>query len=124
VNRKENFESLDLDTILAKVMELPVTKWNYKTDPKTKHIGPMAQDFYKQFGLGGDNKTITPIDPTGISLAAIQGLYKKLKEDEQKIQDLQSVIDKQQAQQAQIDALTERLNELEKKVNGTNAANH
>ena len=42
-----------------------------------KDIGPMAQDFYKAFGLGLDNKHITTIDEGGVALAAIQGLYRQ-----------------------------------------------
>ena len=76
----------------------------------------MAQDFYRQFQLGDNNISISTIDPSGVSLAAVQGLYRKLQEDEQKIKDLQTVVDKQQSQQAQIDALTQRLNDLEKKM--------
>ena len=37
----------------------------------------MAQDFYKAFGLGLDNKHITTIDEGGVALAAIQGLYRQ-----------------------------------------------
>ena len=36
------------------------------------HIGPMAQDFYKLFNLGNDDKSISTIDPSGIALAAIK----------------------------------------------------
>jgi len=34
----------------------------------------MAQDFYAAFGLGLGDKTIDTIDPSGVALAAIQGL--------------------------------------------------
>jgi len=93
-------------------------------DPQAKHIGPMAQDFFSEFHLGSDNTKLSPIDPVGISLAAIKGLYSKLKADEAKIQDLQNLLDQQQKQQARIDALTQRLNELEKKMGNGNGTTH
>jgi hypothetical protein len=43
-------------------------------------MGPMAQDFYAAFGLGGGDTTITSMDPDGVALAAIQGLNQKLEE--------------------------------------------
>jgi hypothetical protein len=59
---------------------MPVSEWSYKTDPKTRHIGPMAQDFYSAFKIGTDDKHIAPIDEGGVALAAIQGLNQKVEE--------------------------------------------
>jgi len=81
-NAKENFAAVDPGAILAKVAALPVTEWNYKTDPaEQKHIGPVAQDFQAAFGLDGfDDKHISAVDEGGVALAAIQGLNQKLTE--------------------------------------------
>jgi hypothetical protein len=95
-NAKENFTRLDNQGVLAKVAALPITKWNYRTDPKTvQHIGPMAQDFQAAFGLdGSDDKHISVVDEGGVALAAIQGLNQKLNEKDAEIQELkQSVAD-------------------------------
>ena len=74
-NLKENFVELNPQDVLAKINQLPITEWNFKdTDPSLKHIGPMAQDFAQVFGLGGDNKSITTIDPAGIAFVGIQAL--------------------------------------------------
>ena len=63
-------------------MALPMTGWNYiSQDDKIRHIGPMAQDFYAAFGLGHTDKGIATIDADGVSLAAIQGLNNKLKNE-------------------------------------------
>ena len=52
---------------------MPITSWSYKAEkPSIRHIGPMAQDFYKAFGLGLDNTHITTIDEGGVALVAIQ----------------------------------------------------
>ena len=93
-NRKENFESVDQKQILEKVAALPVQEWNYIGQPaKTRHIGPMAQDFYAAFGVGSDDKTITAVDRSGVSLAAIQGLYQVVREKDAEIQALKARLD-------------------------------
>jgi hypothetical protein len=77
-NIKENFSQLDSSAILSKINNLPITKWNYKTeDASITHIGPMAQDFYAEFGVGGSDKSISTIDPAGIALIGIQELSKQ-----------------------------------------------
>ncbi len=103
-NAKENFTPLNQAAILDRVLALPVTEWNYKSDAAAqKHIGPMAQDFHAAFGLnGGDDKHISVVDESGIALAAIQGLNQKL--EEQKAENAQL---KQQL--AQLQALVQQL---------------
>ncbi|KAA0993534.1 tail fiber domain-containing protein [Dyadobacter aurulentus] len=75
--RKENFKDLDTEIILQKVAKMQVTSWNYKSQPATtRHIGPMAQDFYAAFGpegIGSDT-TINSLDIDGVNMAAIQAL--------------------------------------------------
>jgi hypothetical protein len=102
-NAKANFADVDLQAVLDRVSSLPVTEWSYKKDSKdVRHIGPMAQDFQAAFQLSSDDKHISVVDEGGVALAAIQGLNEKLKEKD-----------------AQVEALTERLSCLEKKVNAS-----
>ena len=78
-NAKENFAGVNAQAVLDKVVALPVTEWNYKTDKKAEHIGPMAQDFHAAFGLdGADDKHISVVDENGVALTAIKGLNEKL----------------------------------------------
>ena len=50
VNLKENIVPVDNQEILNKITALPISTWNYKDNQqKDKHIGAMAQDFYKAF---------------------------------------------------------------------------
>jgi trimeric autotransporter adhesin len=77
-NVKQGFAPVDCGTVLQKVSQLPVQTWAYKDDPGTKHLGPMAQDFYAAFGTGADDKHIAVVDEGGVALAAIQGLNQKL----------------------------------------------
>jgi len=80
-NLKRNIRLVDGKEILSKVARLPIKRWSYKAqDPSIEHIGPMAQDFYPLFKVGDDEKTISTIDPPGIALAAIQGLYQIVQE--------------------------------------------
>src|SRR5207244_381911 len=82
-NIKTDFQTVDAQEILAKVMVLPISEWSYKDEPLTltlspsaatarqrgesdgaserkgpqtvRHIGPMAQDFKAAFKLGADD---------------------------------------------------------------------
>ena len=79
-NGKENFTAVDAQEVLAQVVSLPVTAWNYRSEPGVKRIGPMAQDFHAAFGVGADDRSIATVDADGVALAAIQGLNAKLDE--------------------------------------------
>jgi hypothetical protein len=102
-NLKENFTPVSGQEVLQKVAALPVSRWNYKNDPGTAHIGPMAQDFYAAFGVGPDDKHITTVDEGGVALAAIRGLNEKVEAKDLKIQE----------QAAEIAELKTRLEKLE-----------
>ena len=77
-NAKENFQPVSPREVLDKVAALPVSRWNYKQDKNSEHLGPMAQDFYAAFSLGEDDRHIATVDEGGVALAAIQGLNQKL----------------------------------------------
>lgn len=82
-NVKDNFAPVYAYRVLERVASLPIETWNYKTqDPSIRHMGPMAQDFHSAFGSGKDDKRISTIDANGVALAAIQGLYKLVREKE------------------------------------------
>lgn len=89
VNVKENIQLVDTAEVLSKVMDLPISVWNYKFDDESvKHLGPMAQDFFKQFNLGDTDDKITTIDTSGVALASIKELGKKVSEKDLEIQSL------------------------------------
>ncbi len=46
----------------------------YKTQDGVRHMGPMAQDFHRAFGLGESRRYIDSVDADGVALAAIKGL--------------------------------------------------
>lgn len=77
-DRKQDIAPVDPAEVLARVVSLPVSRWRYREDPETTHVGPMAEDFHAAFGVGGDERHISAVDADGVSLAAIQGLNQKL----------------------------------------------
>ena len=84
-NVKEDFQPVDPQAVLAKVVALPLSEWRYKDDEEhSRHLGPMAQDFHAAFGLGADDKHIATVDADGVALAAIQGLNAKVETTNQK----------------------------------------
>ncbi len=106
-NAKENIEAVDGLEILRKVVALPLNEWNYKSQDETeRHLGPMAQDFHAAFGLGPDEIHIADLDLGGVALAAIQGLYAQVKEENAR---LSSELD---AKSAEMAALQAQLNQI------------
>ena len=102
-NTKENFAPVDPRAVLAKVAALPLSQWNYKADVGTRHLGPMAQDFYAAFGIGPDDKHIATVDADGVALAAIQGLNQKLEEKDAELQALKQTVAELKAAFDQLD---------------------
>jgi len=78
-NKKEHFAAVDPQTVLAKLVALPVRQWSYKAEPGVSRMGPVAQDFHAAFGLGPDELTIAQTDEAGVAFAAIQGLHQKMR---------------------------------------------
>lgn len=91
-NLKENFARVGAqESILAKVLELPIQYWNYKGG-EGRHIGPTAQDFHRVFQLGTNEKAIASVDEAGVALAAIQELAQKTEKLEALVKTQQELI--------------------------------
>ncbi|MCO6436652.1 MAG: tail fiber domain-containing protein [Phycisphaerae bacterium] len=103
-NSKQGFEDIDTQEVLRKVVDLPITRWQYKSEPpEVRHIGPVAQDFYAAFGTGEDDRYIGTIDADGVALAAIQGLHEVVQQKDEAIR----------AQRREIETLVNRIDRLE-----------
>ena len=125
---KENIHAIDPTEVLSKVVDLPISTWNYIRDENdTTHMGPMSQDFFAAFSLGSDDKSIAGMDKDGVALAAIQGLNQKVEAKEETIVALNESVEKQSdliAEQSEqilkqnemIDELSQRLEQLESLV--------
>lgn len=99
-NAKTDLRAVDPGDILARVVALDITSWRYRKDAAdVRHLGPMAQDFKAAFGLWDTDRMIFPLDAAGVSLAAIQGLHRRVV-----------------AAEAENDALRARLDRLEQRL--------
>lgn len=83
---KENKEQIpDDDSILQKLLTLPIEYWSYKADAsekiqgdnQRKHIGCYAEDFRDTFGIG-DGMTINFVDCMGVIMQSIKELAEKV----------------------------------------------
>jgi hypothetical protein len=81
-NRKEGFAAVDGEDLLLRLRGVPVTSWRYRdeADRTVRHVGPMAQDWQRAFGLSADATTINMSDFDGVNLAAVQALERRTTE--------------------------------------------
>lgn len=104
---KKDFTKINAKDVMSKIKNLEVTEWRYKDKAaQGRHIGPMAEDFYKLFKLGADDKHVSATDMASIAIIAAKELQ------------TENTLLKKQGQQlsAKNDELEERLASLEKLV--------
>jgi hypothetical protein len=107
---KENFQPVDGEALLARILQLPVSTWNYRADDDTiRHMGPTAQDFYRLFGLGPDDEHIAPLDANGVALAGLQELGHLVREQEAQIQALEQENQELARRLADLEAVVQEL---------------
>jgi len=84
---KTNITRLNVDSILIKLCNVPISSWQWKPDSTYRDsvivydslsytwVGPMAQDFYREFPYGiPSNSLLSESVMRGITFAAVQGL--------------------------------------------------
>jgi hypothetical protein len=77
--------------VLRRLESVPISTWSYRSqDKSTRHIGPMAQDFFRAFGVGEDRRHIASVDADGVALAAIKGLSRKLRAERRRRHELEA----------------------------------
>ncbi len=87
-NAKENFEPVDPAEVLDKIAQMDITTWNFKAESdEIRHMGPVAQDFARFFGLGEHENKISLVDVDGVTLAAIKGLNERLERKEAELRE-------------------------------------
>lgn len=93
VNVKTGFDPTDPVEVLEKLASVPIQTWRYEgQDESITHMGPTAQDFYSAFGLGIDDRHIVTVDADGVAMAAIQGLYELVQQQQREIERLRELI--------------------------------
>jgi len=104
---KENFYAVDGNDVLARLRKVPVSTWNYISEGRqTRHLGPMAEDFYSAFNLGVGNTSIGVQDAVGVSLAAVKALDARTAELQQKTEEVEQLRNR-------VNSLEQRLAALE-----------
>jgi hypothetical protein len=117
-NAKRDFAPVDTHDVLLRVVAMPITTWQYKSEDHVRHMGPMAQDFYAAFGLGEDERHIASLDEPAVALAAIQGLYREVLDRDETIQAL--TVKTRALEQANAEA-NRRVASLEKRLEAIEA---
>ena len=92
---KRGIEPIDPAALLDELAELPIYSWSYISDESgSLHVGPMAEDFYRRFGLGPSEKRISSINTSGVALAAIQALHRELEKRDAEIAELRAAVER------------------------------
>ncbi|HEX5869671.1 MAG TPA: tail fiber domain-containing protein [Longimicrobium sp.] len=72
---KENFAGVDGEDVLARMRRIPVNTWNYIDEGRqSRHLGPFAEDFWREFELGNEPLAIGHLDIDGVNFAGIKAL--------------------------------------------------
>ncbi len=87
-NSKKDIVAVRQDEVLDRLEQLPISLWTRKDDTGGQHMGPMAQDFYRLFGLGLTDTRIATLDMAGVALASIQALNRRLAEKDVQLEAL------------------------------------
>jgi hypothetical protein len=107
---KENFTGVDGNDVLARLRKVPVSTWNYIAEgQQSRHLGPMAEDFYTAFQLGTTDKAIGIQDAVGVSLAAVKALDARTLELQQKTEEVEQL-------RTKVNTLEQRLAALEQLI--------
>ena len=111
-NLKEKITPVTPREVLDRVVNLPIEEWNFIGEENPgRHIGPMAQDFREQFGLGTSETTINVMDSAGVALAAIQGLHEEVASRDAEIKTLR---ENSETMAAQLKTLSQQVEALKK----------
>ncbi|MEM6337768.1 MAG: tail fiber domain-containing protein [Bacteroidota bacterium] len=107
---KTDFRPVNGESVLRKLDELPVLSWRFKTEaPGTRHYGPVAQDFYRIFGLGSSDEHVSPLDVNGVALAGVQALRDQNVSQSRRIAELEAENEQLEARLARLEALVSGL---------------
>ena len=105
------------DDVLTRLRKVPVSSWNYISEGNaTRHLGPMAEDFYDAFKLGTGNTSIGVQDLTGVSLAAIKALDQRTSELQQKTVEVEQLRAQMNELHLVNNAMEKRLTALEQSM--------
>jgi hypothetical protein len=114
---KENFKLTSGEDVLARLRKIPVSTWNYTSEGRqVRHMGPMAEDFYQEFGLGTGNTSIGVQDLAGVSLAAVKALDQRTTQLQQRTAEVEQLRSEVQTLRAANASMEQRLAALEQSL--------
>jgi hypothetical protein len=114
---KENFLLTSGEDVLARLRKIPVSTWNYTSEGSAvRHMGPMAEDFYQEFGLGTGNTSIGVQDLAGVSLAAVKALDQRTAQLQQRTAEVEQLRGEVQTLRAANASMEQRLAALEQSM--------
>ncbi len=115
---KEGFLPVDAESVLFKLKDMKIGTWQYTSDTtESRHIGPVAEDFYEMYGLGADNKHIAPKDLAGVALVSAQALYLENQDLQFQVNELKVQLAKESRSRIELAKSVESLGLLEERVN-------
>jgi hypothetical protein len=110
---KENFLDVDGDDVLSRMRRIPVNSWNYIDEGRqSRHMGPFAEDFWREFGLGSEPLAIGHLDIDGVNFAGVKALDARTIRMQETIDAQARQIDRLQADKAAMEARIARLEAL------------
>jgi len=111
---KQNFMVVDGNDVLSRLRQVPISTWNYISEgDQSRHMGPMAEDFFSAFKLGVSDKAIGIQDLAGVNLAAIKALDERTTQLQQKQNELEQLRSQVVQLETANEALERRLSALE-----------
>jgi trimeric autotransporter adhesin len=117
---KENFLAVEPDDVLARIRRIPVHTWNYIDEGRqSRHLGPFAEDFWREFALGDDPLAIGHLDIDGVNFAGVQALDRRAGRQEEtiaaqaeRIAVLETEVARLRRLEAEVEALREAVRSL------------
>jgi hypothetical protein len=105
VTLKENFGGVEGEDVLARMRRIPVNTWNYIDEGRqSRHMGPFAEDFWREFGLGAEPLAIGHLDIDGVNFAGVKALDARTLELQSQVQSLRTENEALRASNAAIEA--------------------
>jgi len=88
---KSEFLNVDGEDVLSRIRAMPITTWTMNGgDHHVRHMGPVAEDFYRAFGLGIGETTIGLGDIDGVNIAGVKALEQRTADQAEHIRQLEA----------------------------------
>ena len=83
---KHEIKNINPADLLSAVAQLEIPTWRYNNSPEALRIGPIAEDWFKVFGFGTDETSVSPRDIASVALATNKALLEELAETQNELE--------------------------------------